>query len=211
MTSSPSHIPGPSCSAFWKGQLRTWHWISSAVCLAGMLLFAVTGFTLNHAASIEAKPVTVTRDARIDPALLARLNTAPDGKPLSPDLADAVRQATGADVSGRDVENRDGELFIDMPAPGVDASLTVVLEDGSATFEHTGRGTLAVLNDLHKGRNAGPVWGWFIDAMAIFCGIFALTGLGLLWVHARGRRLTWPLTTLGFVLPVILFILFVHS
>ena len=36
--------------------LLRWHWISSAVCLIGMLLFAVTGLTLNHAAKIEAKP-----------------------------------------------------------------------------------------------------------------------------------------------------------
>ena len=26
--------------AFWLKQLHTWHWISSAVCLIGMLLFA---------------------------------------------------------------------------------------------------------------------------------------------------------------------------
>ena len=52
MSDSTSMIESPSRarlsrSAFWKGQLRTWHWISSALCLAGLLLFAVTGFTLN--------------------------------------------------------------------------------------------------------------------------------------------------------------------
>lgn len=200
-----------SRSAFWKGQLRTWHWISSAVCLAGLLLFAVTGFTLNHAASIEAQPVTISREARLAPDLAAQLAKAEDGKPLPAALASAVDKATGANVSGRAIENRDGEVFIDMPGPGVDSTLTIEIADGAASYEHTSRGALAVLNDLHKGRNAGPVWGLFIDALAIFCGIFAVTGLGLLWVHARGRRLTWPLTTLGFVLPVILFILFVHS
>jgi hypothetical protein len=38
------------------GRCTEWHWINSAVCLIGMLLFAVTGLTLNHAAKIEAKP-----------------------------------------------------------------------------------------------------------------------------------------------------------
>ncbi|NIV36045.1 MAG: hypothetical protein GWN58_43325, partial [Anaerolineae bacterium] len=33
----------------WLGTLRQWHWISSALCLVGMLLFSVTGITLNHA------------------------------------------------------------------------------------------------------------------------------------------------------------------
>ena len=42
--------------AYWLKTLHQWHWISSAVCLVGMLLFAVTGITLNHAAQIDAEP-----------------------------------------------------------------------------------------------------------------------------------------------------------
>src|SRR5690606_16470761 len=47
---------GKNNRAFWLRQLHQWHWISSAICLVGMLLFAVTGVTLNHAAEIEARP-----------------------------------------------------------------------------------------------------------------------------------------------------------
>ena len=39
--------------------MRQWHWISAAVCLIGMLLFAITGITLNHASQIESKPSIV--------------------------------------------------------------------------------------------------------------------------------------------------------
>ena len=39
---------------YWLRTLHQWHRISAAVCLIGMLLFAVTGITLNHAAQIEA-------------------------------------------------------------------------------------------------------------------------------------------------------------
>lgn len=199
-----------SRSAFWKAQLRTWHWISSAICLAGLLLFAFTGFTLNHAASIEAHPETITREKDLTPALLARLGKAEDGKPLPEALADAVEAETQVDVAGRDVENRDGELYIDLPGPGVDSYLSIDMGSGTAIFERTRRGMIAVMNDLHKGRDAGPVWGVFIDMIAVACVIFSITGLGLLWVHARGRTLTWPLTTLGVVLPIIIFVLFVH-
>ena len=38
------------------GSLRQWHWISSALCLIGMLGFAITGITLNHAGVIPAVP-----------------------------------------------------------------------------------------------------------------------------------------------------------
>ncbi|MBL8445053.1 MAG: PepSY-associated TM helix domain-containing protein, partial [Zoogloeaceae bacterium] len=41
--------------AVWLRTLHQWHWISSAICLFGMFLFAVTGITLNHAGAIEAR------------------------------------------------------------------------------------------------------------------------------------------------------------
>ena len=49
--------------SFWLKQLHSWHWISAAVSLTGMILFAVTGITLNHAASIPGDPVTVEQTA----------------------------------------------------------------------------------------------------------------------------------------------------
>jgi len=216
MSDSTSMIESPSRarlsrSAFWKGQLRTWHWISSALCLAGLLLFAVTGFTLNHASSIEAQPTTETREIPLSTALLAMVAKARNGVPLEADVADAFERETNVAVAGRDAEVSDGEVNIDLAAPGVDSYITVDTAAGTASYERIHRGTIAVLNDLHKGRDAGPVWAVFIDVIAVACVIFSLTGLGLLWVHARGRSLTWPLTTLGLVLPAILFILFVHS
>jgi len=216
MSDSTSMIESPSRarlsrSAFWKGQLRTWHWISSALCLAGLLLFAVTGFTLNHASSIEAQPRTETREIALSPALLAMIAKARNGVPLPVDVAGAFEKETNVTVAGRDAEVSDGEINIDLAAPGVDSFITVDTAAGTASYERIHRGTIAVLNDLHKGRDAGPVWAVFIDVIAVACVIFSLTGLGLLWVHARGRSLTWPLTTLGLVLPAILFILFVHS
>ena len=50
--------------AVWLRQLHQWHWISSALCLMAMLLFAVTGFTLNHASQIEARQVVTRQQAR---------------------------------------------------------------------------------------------------------------------------------------------------
>ena len=54
-------VSGQQRRAFWLKHLHQWHWISSAICLIGMLMFAITGFTLNHAAQIEARPSVVTR------------------------------------------------------------------------------------------------------------------------------------------------------
>ena len=55
--------------AFWLRQLRQWHWISAAVSLLGTLLFAITGITLNHAGSIEAKPAVTVQEKVLPQAL----------------------------------------------------------------------------------------------------------------------------------------------
>ena len=63
--------------AFWLRQMRQWHWISAAICLIGMLLFAVTGITLNHASqdrSQAGRRSERTRD--LPPALLAAVEGA---------------------------------------------------------------------------------------------------------------------------------------
>ena len=62
---------------FRLGTLRQWHWISSALCLVGMLLFAVTGITLNHAGQIESKPQVQSRAAQLPAPLLATLQAEP--------------------------------------------------------------------------------------------------------------------------------------
>ena len=64
---------------FWLRTLHQWHWISSAVCLIGMLLFAVTGITLNHAAKIEASPQVQNRQLELPAAVLDQLGTREDG------------------------------------------------------------------------------------------------------------------------------------
>ncbi len=56
--------------AFFFRQLYQWHWISSGLCLIGMLLFAFTGITLNHAGQIEAAPKVVMRDGQLPQPLL---------------------------------------------------------------------------------------------------------------------------------------------
>lgn len=206
MASSPT-----AKSGFWRNQLRQWHWISSAVSLMGLLLFAVTGFTLNHAAQIEAQPKITKIEKQVPPATLAGLASVTANVSLTPVQATAIRSAVGIDVRGATVDADDDGIYLTLSAPGADSTLEISRIDGHATYERTDRGLIAVLNDLHKGRHSGPVWAMFIDLIAIACVVFAVTGLGLLWLYARGRRVTWPLVALGLVLPFILFLLFVHA
>ncbi|HTN40555.1 MAG TPA: PepSY-associated TM helix domain-containing protein [Asticcacaulis sp.] len=196
---------------FWRNQLRQWHWISSAISLMGLLLFAITGFTLNHATQIEAEPKVTRIERRLPPTTLVGLASVTANVPLTPVQAKAIRGATGVDVRGATVDADDDGIYLTLSAPGADSTLEISRIDGNATYERTDRGLIAVLNDLHKGRHSGPVWALFIDLIAIACVVFAITGFGLLWLYSRGRRVTWPLVALGIVLPFIIFLLFVHA
>jgi len=197
---------------FWLRTLHQWHWISSAVCLVGMLLFTATGITLNHAARIEAEPRVDNRTAQLPGPLLGALRQAPgEGEaPLPPVVAAWLEDALDVPVGRRPAEWSPEEAYVSMPSPGADAWLSVDRETGAVEYERTDRGWISYFNDLHKGRNTGPAWGWFIDVFAIACLVFCITGLFLLHLHARQRRLTWPLVGLGLVVPLLLALIFIH-
>ena len=197
---------------FWLKHLHRWHWISAAMSLIGMILFAATGITLNHAGDIEGRPQVTTRTATVPPDLLAALPafSAEEKRPLPPALRDWVGAHFGISAGERPAEWSADEIYLPLPRPGGDAWLTIEREGGLATHEVTTRGWISFLNDLHKGRNTGAAWSWFIDIFAVACLVFCLTGLVLLWLHARARPSTWPLVGLGLVAPLILAILFIH-
>lgn len=204
--------------AYWLKTLHEWHWVSSAVCLIGLLLFAVTGFTLNHSARIEAKPVVTSRQATLDAAVLARIRSLGDaaqreraGKsPLPQELQAWVGERWSVDASRGLAEWSQDELYLSLPRPGGDAWLRVGLRDGEVEYERTDRGWISYLNDLHKGRNTGTAWSWFIDIFAAATLVFSVTGLFILKMHAGNRPFTWPMVGLGFVVPVLLALLFIH-
>jgi hypothetical protein len=204
--------PAQQSRSFWLKQLHQWHWISAALSLVGMLLFAVTGFTLNHAGQIEAQPKVVSRKATLPADLMAQLAKGPaEGKrPLPIQVETWLDKAVDADIARREGEWSQEEVYVALPRPGGDAWISIDRETGAVEHEKTTRGAISLLNDLHKGRNAGKAWGWFIDVFAGACVVFAVTGLILLQFHARARPLTWPLVAGGLVIPLLLVILFVH-
>jgi hypothetical protein len=197
---------------FWLKQLHTWHWISAAVSLTAMLLFAITGLTLNHAASIAAEPVVTQSSGRLPSALLRSLPKAGDSTaPLPLDVAKAVAKAIPLDPAGYAADWSDeGEVYIAMPGPGRDAWVSIDRKTGAISAEKTERGWISYINDLHKGRNTGSAWFWFIDVFALACLVFTLTGLILLQLHARHRPLTWPMVGLSVAIPLAIALFFIH-
>ncbi len=194
----------------WLGTLRQWHWISSALCLAGMLLFAVTGITLNHANQISAKPLIVTLDTALPKPLLAELQLAATQQQLPISVHNWLEQQLKQSINPTHAEWSSNELYLALPRPGGDGWFSIDLDSGELLYESTDRGWIAYFNDLHKGRNSGAAWSWFIDIFAGICVLFSFTGLWLLTRQTKMRPSTWPVTLAGLVIPLLIMLLFIH-
>lgn len=195
--------------ARWLKRFHQWHWISSAICLFSMVLFSVTGITLNHADAIAADARITATDLTLPPELLADLEGRDAGALPAPLRAWLSLQAD-LKVDERAAEWSDAEIYLALPRPGGDTWLAIDRNDGTVVAEDTDRGWIALLNDLHKGRHSGAVWRWFIDIFAVATLVFAATGLVLMALHAKRRPATWPVTALGLVLPWLLIAFFLH-
>ena len=196
--------------AYWLKTLHQWHWISSALCLLGMVLFSVTGITLNHAAQIEAAPRVTAREGTLPQALVQQLADPAQHATLPSGLSSWLEQQWTVDTEAAEAEWSPEEIYISLPRPGGDAWVRVDRASGDVEYELTERGWVSYLNDLHKGRHAGQAWSWFIDLFAAACLVFSITGLFILKMHATQRPTTWPLVAFGLVLPLLLAILFIH-
>ncbi|MGJ8677390.1 MAG: PepSY-associated TM helix domain-containing protein [Akkermansiaceae bacterium] len=194
-------------------QFYLWHWVSSAICLASMLLFAITGITLNHAESISVEPDVRKETITLPDALLRELGSLSKEEreaALPKSIAEYGAKELGVPLKGKVAEWSEFEIYLQLRRPGGDAWLLIDRETGELTFEKTNRGFVSYINDLHQGRNTGTAWSWYMDVFSVACVVFTITGLILLWVHSRRRPNTWPIVLAGILLPIIILLLFVH-
>jgi len=153
---------------------------------------------------------------KLPPAVAALLDApgTPTGDKASAPLPAALRAwlATTMKLAldDRDAEWSPDEIYLSLPRPGGDAWLRIDRATGELEYERTDRGWVSYLNDLHKGRHTGTAWSWFLDVFALACGVFSVTGLFILKMHAANRPTTWPLVGAGLVIPLLLAILFIH-
>lgn len=196
--------------------MHEWHWISSAVALLGLLFFAITGITLNHASSFESAQQDYSTVSKEMPAeLVASMQDAirvygeGEGEATEP-LQQWMRENFGVDAAGKPGNWTADQVSFSLERPGGDAWIKLDLVRSEATLNVTNAGWMAYFNDLHKGRHTGTAWAWFIDLIGVACVIFAVTGFVILKMHAVNRALTWPLVGLGLLVPLVIAALFIH-
>ncbi|MBY6105958.1 PepSY-associated TM helix domain-containing protein [Ferrimonas balearica] len=183
---------------------RTLHIYVSMSLLLVVLFFAITGVTLNRPDWFVGEPQRIESELPLSPALLtADALRHPSGEQA---LLEVLRQQGGLKglasplqiyTEVEDGELVEGEVTLDFKGPGYDASVYIDLLEPVAEVSVTDYGTVAWLNDLHKGRNTGAAWHWFIDLSAVLMVLFVLTGVVLLVPKKRTLRTAMAWTLVG--------------
>ena len=170
--------------------LRWLHIYTSMVSLLVVLFFAATGVTLNHPDWLAGE-----RTEEVTGKLPATWKTAKGIDWLV--VAEHLRAAHGVHGTVADRREDDREGSLTFRAPGYSADAFIDMGDGSYKLTVSYQGAIGVLNDLHRGRDAGSAWAWLIDVSGVFLVFLSLTGLGLLFYLKKVRIKGLVVMTVG--------------
>lgn len=194
---------------------RRLHIYISMALLLIVLFFSVTGITLNRPEWFESSQPNIEQQTAMIPNEI--LKASDNGyEPNEDELIDFLTSDLGlrGSPSNLDVFTSveagkliEGEASLDFKGPGYNASVYIDLLTGKAEIESTNYGVVALLNDLHKGRNSGEVWKWFIDITALLMIFFVLTGVCLLLPKKKTLNTSLKWTAFGSIITLSIFYL----
>jgi uncharacterized protein len=166
------------------------------ISLFVVLFFSITGVTLNHPnwafgsaggrSTVEGKlPDTwITSSGTVDWMI----------------VTEHLRSEHGVhgSVTERSANEQDASITFKGPSYQADTFITVDTSAYELTVET--QGFLALVNDLHKGRDTPTSWRWLIDVSGIFLTIVSITGITLQFFLKKRRRSALITSVVGVVL-----------
>ena len=166
---------------------RWLHIYLSMLGLGTVLFFGLTGITLNHPDWVfGGAEVTVQAEGQVDPRWLGP-GQGGDGSLRKLEVVEHLRKEHGIRGALAEFKVDDRECMVTFKGPGYSADAFIDRETGRYRMTESRLGVLAVINDLHKGRDTGPAWAVVIDISAGLMVIISLTGLILLFYIKRRR------------------------
>ncbi|MDX2031587.1 MAG: PepSY-associated TM helix domain-containing protein [Blastocatellia bacterium] len=186
--------------------MRWLHIYLSMVSFAILFFFAITGLTLNHPDWFANRARTTQLKGTLAP------NPAKPGPVETvdqPALVASLRRAHGLQGTPGEIRVDETQCSVAFKGPGYSADAFVDRETGEYELTETRLGLVAVLNDLHKGRDSGRLWSWIIDLSAGLMTVVSLTGLVLLWFVKRRRVSGFLLAVAGGLLALAIYFLWV--
>ena len=171
--------------------IRLLHIYASLIGLMTILFFGVTGLTLNHPQWFDTGYQAVREDiSTIDKSLIS--GDAADKKKL--EIVEFLRSKHGIHAALKDFQIDEYQLNVSFAGPAYTADVSIDRETAEYQFNELRLGFTAIINDLHKGRDSGPVWSLFIDVAAVLMIFIAITGtLLLIWLKRLWKSGVWSM------------------
>lgn len=185
---------------------RWLHLYLSMLCFLIVLFFSITGLTLNHVEWFDGKQVEKKVDGKLP---IEWLNNPDTSKIKKMEIVEQFRSKY--DIKGyvSDFIIDDEQCLVSFKGPGYSADAFINRNDGTMQLTELRLGLVAVLNDLHKGRDSGKSWSWLIDASAIFLTLISLSGLLMLLFLKKKRINGLVIAVVGGVLCYLVYLFWV--
>jgi hypothetical protein len=172
----------------WKrrfAHLARWlHTYLSMLSFTILLFFAATGLTLNHADWFESQRNAARYQGTLDAAWMKTS----DPKVVEQDkIVEFLRRTRGIKGAVSDVHVDEEQCEVVFKGPGYEADASIDRQSGKYDLTISRFGFVAVLNDLHKGRDTGGKWSTVIDFSAVLMTLVSLTGLTLIFFLNKRR------------------------
>ena len=171
---------------------RWLHIYVSLFGLASVLFFSLTGVTLNHPNLFFSESERRTEiEADLKPDWVDA-----NGDVAKLEVVEHLRKTNGVRGALGDFTIEDSECLVTFRGPGYAADANINRSTGHYRLTQTSHGFIAIINDLHKGRDSGPVWSAVIDISAIVLGFISISGLVLLF-YLKLRRVKGVVVTVA--------------
>ncbi len=171
-----------------------------------MLFFSVTGLTLNHADWFSKSEKTIRTTGQMPHNWLRPTGSS---DPAKLEIVEHLRSINKLHGTVSDFRTEDNQISVSFKAPGYSADAFIDRDTNRYDVIEVRNGFVAVLNDLHKGRDSGRVWSGLIAASAILLTLVSLTGLLLLFFVYKRRTSGLILAAAGTILCYLIYLRFV--
>ena len=196
--------------------LRWLHIYVSMLGFAVILFFSVTGITLNHPALFGVGDETTreyagTLEQRVllGASIQNAVTSHNSGSGIDRlGVVESLRNAHAVRGAVADFREDEEECAVSFRGPGYSADAIIDITTGKYDLTITQSGLVAVINDLHKGRDTGRAWSIVIDVSAALMAFSAITGLLLLLYLKKRRTAGFIVASVGALLTMAIYALF---
>ncbi|MFA6276559.1 MAG: PepSY-associated TM helix domain-containing protein [Pedobacter sp.] len=189
-------------------KLSRWlHIYLSMVSFAIVLFFSVTGLTLNHPTWLGGdKQVNVKNKGVLN---VKWVNNPDTNKIAKLEIVEFLRKTYNVKGYVSEFRIDDSEVSVSLKGPAYSADAFIDRETGKYELSEIKMGIVAIMNDLHKGRDSGLGWSWIIDISAVFLILVSLSGLILLCFIKKRRVAGFITGIIGLILCYLIYVIFV--